>query len=67
MHPTLTFDLIQADHRERLETAALLRRDAERRADRRRTTGSRGRPPERLARPRLRLLLVATTAAGTVR
>lgn len=65
MHPTLTFDLIQADHRDRLETARLQSRHASRAARVRPSGESRGRPPER--RPRLRGLLVATTAAGAIR
>jgi hypothetical protein len=67
MHPTLSYDLIQADHRERLETARLLSRHAARSAAARPGTGSRGRPPERVRQPRLRLLLVATTAVGAIR
>lgn len=67
MHPTLTFDLIQADHRDRIETARLLSRDAARRTAARPSAESRGRPPERPARPRLRQLLVATTAVGAIR
>lgn len=67
MHPTLTYDLIQADHRERLETARLLSRHADRQARSRPATESRGRPPERIRQPRLRLLLAATTAVGAIR
>lgn len=67
MHPTLTYDLIQADHRERLETARLLSRHTVSRATARPGTESRGRPPERVRRPRLRLLLDATTAVGAIR
>jgi hypothetical protein len=67
MHPTLTFDLIQADHRDRIETARLLSRHAARRAAARPAPETRGRPPERVARPRPRLLLVAATAVGAIR
>lgn len=67
MHPTLTFDLIQADHRERIETARLLSRHAARRAEVRPTAETRGRPPERVARPRLRALLPATTTVAAIR
>lgn len=67
MHPTLTYDLIQADHRERLETARLLSRHAARPAAVRPATESRDRPPERVRQPRLRLLLAATTAVGAIR
>jgi hypothetical protein len=58
MHPTLTFDLIRADHAERLEAARLSRRREARPAD-----GTRGRPPE----PALRTLLAGTTAVAGIR
>lgn len=67
MHPTLTYDLIQADHRERLETARMLSRHLERATAVRPTAERRGRPPERLRVPRLRLLLAATTTVGAIR
>ncbi len=67
MHPTLTFDVLQADHRERLETARLLSRHAARRAESRPGPETRGRPPEPVVRPRLRLLLAATTTVGALR
>ena len=63
MHPSLTYDLLQADHRERLEASLL----AARRAAARPGTGSRGRPPDRARRPRLRLLVSAVSAAGPIR
>jgi hypothetical protein len=63
MHPTLTFDLIRADHAERLEAARLSRRREARPAD-----GTRGRPPEpRRAQPALRTLLAGTTPVAGIR
>lgn len=63
MHPTLTFDLIRADHAERLEAARLSRRREARPAD-----GTRGRPPKRRrARPAVRALLAETTAVAGIR
>ncbi|WP_454051595.1 hypothetical protein [Cellulomonas sp. Marseille-Q8402] len=67
MHPALTYDLIQADHRERIETARLLSRHLARPATVRPGAERRGRPPERNRLPRLRLLLVATTTVGATR
>ncbi|MCG7286650.1 hypothetical protein MHY85_11790 [Cellulomonas sp. ACRRI] len=67
MHPTATFDLIQADHRERIETARLLSRHAARRAAVRPDGETRGRPPERFRQPRLRALLPATTTVAAIR
>jgi hypothetical protein len=67
MHPTMTYDLIQADHRERLETARLLSRHSARPTARRPAAESRGRPPERVRLPRMRLLLAATTTVGAIR
>jgi hypothetical protein len=63
MHPSLTYDLIQADHRERLEAARLAARQAAARP----VTESRGRPPDRARRPRLRLLLATVSTVGTIR
>ncbi len=67
MHPTGTVDLIQADHRERIETARLLSRHAARRAARRPGPETRGRPPEPRRQPRLRALLPATTTVAAIR
>lgn len=67
MHPTLTFDLIQADHRDRLEAARLESRHTARAARPRPSGERRGRPPERPSRVRLRGLLAVSTPAATIR
>lgn len=67
MHPTLTFDLIQADHRDRLEAARLQSRHTSRPARVRPSGERRGRPPERLSQAGLRGLLAVSTAAATIR
>jgi hypothetical protein len=63
MHPSLTYDLLQADHRERLEASRLAARQAAARP----VTESRGRPPDRARRPRLRPRLAAVSTAGPIR
>ncbi len=49
MHPLSTYDVLRADHRERLVTSSRLRTREERRAQR--PTDASGRPPERRAAP----------------
>lgn len=63
MHPSLTYDLLQADHRERLEASRLAARQAAARP----VPESRGRPPDRARRPRLRLLVAPVPTAGRTR
>lgn len=67
MHPTLSFDLIQQDHRDRIETTRQVTEQATRRTDQAtRSDQNRGRP-ERPSRPRLRALLTASSAVATIR
>ncbi|HEY0189382.1 MAG TPA: hypothetical protein VGC67_18005 [Cellulomonas sp.] len=72
MHPTLTFELIQQDHRERLETARLIRRAVDRRAADRETGRRPGHagsdhPPEPSLWQRSRSVLAATTTVAAAR
>jgi hypothetical protein len=67
MHPTLTFDLIQQDHGERIETARLLSQVQERRADARPGSRQPGHPPEPRPRTRVRSFLSATTTVAAAR
>jgi hypothetical protein len=67
MHPSLTFDVIRNDHRERIENARLRSRHAPRRSELRRDEEPLGRPPDRRVLPCLQLLLAGTTTGGAVR
>jgi|GEM_PF-1607901 hypothetical protein len=68
MHPSFTYDLIRADHAERLESARLQSRHAGGARRRRPSAATRGRPPEpRRTLPRLRGLLAGTTAVAAIR
>ncbi|WP_282945880.1 hypothetical protein [Cellulomonas endometrii] len=67
MHPTLTFDVLQRDLRERRETVALVRRRTERGTRSRPSAETRGRPPERARPHRLRAFHGLGTAVATLR
>ena len=68
MHPSFTYDLLRADHAERVESSRLQQRHAGRPRRARPSAATRGRPPEpRRALPRLRGLLAGTTAVATIR
>jgi hypothetical protein len=68
MHPTLTFELVQQDHLDRIESARRIAqaqaRAAERQSGRRPVTTDRGHPPERRPRWRPRPVLAATTTGA---
>jgi hypothetical protein len=67
MHPTLTFDVLQQDLRERRETVALVSRRTARDTRSRPVAETRGRPPERVRPRRLRALHGLGTAVATLR
>ncbi|MBD3779201.1 MULTISPECIES: hypothetical protein [unclassified Cellulomonas] len=54
MHPTLTFELVRADHQARLEASLLHSERLLAARESRRVAETRGRPPERRSRHLLR-------------